>query len=55
MGIIRERIKKAFEEYDKGNLREFVTRISDASDVGWPWHKGIVDAEIDSQLKLRGR
>ena len=50
MGILKDKVKEAFEMYKAGNFRGFVKGISDVSDVRWQNHKDIVDSEIDRQL-----
>ena len=56
MGKLQEKVRDAFKRYNKSKkskraLKQFVKTLCDASDVGYQWHRGIVDSEIDTQFK----
>jgi len=50
MGILIDKVRKAFERYDKGDIPGFVRGIADASDVRYAGHRNIVDDEITKCL-----
>jgi hypothetical protein len=52
MGILRDKVKKAFTQLKRGNIQAFALKIADAGDVGYAWHKTIVDDEIRNQCRL---
>ncbi len=51
MGILKDKVRKAFIELKKNNIRAFAEKISDVSDVRYAHHKAIVDTEIEQQLR----
>lgn len=51
MGILQDRVKKAFDKYRTGDFEGFVKDLVDVGDVRWGWHRGIVDAEVERQLE----
>jgi hypothetical protein len=50
MGILREKIQKAFSMYKSGDFKGFVRELVDAGDVRYQFHRDIVDAEVEEQL-----
>ncbi len=50
MGILREKVKKAFDAYKAGDLKTFAHALVDAGDVRYGFHRQIVDEEVDKQL-----
>jgi len=53
MGILTEKVKKVFEEYDKGNFKSFCKGLVDVGDVRWASHRTIVDMEVEKELEKR--
>lgn len=50
LGILREKIQKAFSMYKAGDFKGFVKALVDAGDVRYQFHRDIVDAEVEEQL-----
>lgn len=50
MGILREKVRKAFDAYRAGDLKTFAHGLVDAGDVRYGFHRQIVDEEVDKQL-----
>ena len=53
MGIIKERVRRAFRLYKAGDLRGFVQELVDCADhsVKAQFHRDIMDAEIENQRR----
>jgi len=52
MGILRDKVKKAFTQLKRGNIQAFALKIAEAGDVGYAFHFDIVCDEIKKQSKL---
>ena len=50
MSILRQKVKTAFNLYKAGDLKGFARALVDAGDVGYQWHRDIVDNEVENQL-----
>ena len=51
MGILRDKVKKAFTQLRRGNLKAFALKIARAGDVHYEFHAEIVADEIAIQTK----
>lgn len=51
MGVLQDKVGKAFDKYRAGDFAGFVKGLVDVADVRWGWHRAIVDAEVARQLR----
>ncbi len=51
MGILTDKVKSAFSMYEAGDFKGFVRALVDVGDVGYKFHRNIVNAEVEAQLK----
>lgn len=53
MGILKDKVRKAFDAYRAEDMRGFAIGLVDAGDAArYEWHRRIVDEEVEAQLKL---
>ena len=52
MGILVDKVRKAFKHLRKGNLLAYTLAIADVSDVKYQFHFDIVISEIRKEMKL---
>ena len=50
MSILRQKVKTAFNLYKAGDLKGFARALVDAGDVGYQWHRDIINNEVENQL-----